>query len=351
MSGDKSLESIANHYQVSITDLRAANHMVGDALLPGQRLLIQNAPVSSNFFQFAVLEGDLYAAYPLAYETDRFTLHTTPGTYPALNLEQLAVMELEALQHIETLFQAGLSERFDVFVAGSVFAPPNRALRGRSFSLNLQTLYLHDGTGNAADQRYIATHELTHVFTWNVYGAPVSVMLSEGAAVYSGMQVIRGQGHLPIETFCAAYLQAGQLPRVSGSLSYEGHILDLQNYYAAGCFVGHLIEAYGPYSFGQLYPSGDFEAVYGKSAGELEDEWRGVLAMEPVPASLSPERLVSAVSRLERAYLNFFTSFSGAEVQMGAYRELDLARLALLSGVLEGFDEQLILYEAALQAP
>ena len=351
VANEETLDNIAALYQLTPTDLRAANYMVGDALIPGQRLVIPSTPATSNLFQFSVLEGDLYTAYPQVYETERLTLHTTPNTYPALNEEALAAMELSALQHIETLFQSELTSHFDVFVAGSVYAPPDRTLRGRSFSLNLQTLFLHDGTGNTADQQYIATHELTHLFTWNVFGAPVSTMLSEGAAVYSGMQAIRGQGHLPLETFCAAYLQAGLLPRVSGSLSFEGHILDLQNYYAAGCFVGYLIEVYGPYNFGQLYPSGDFEAVYGKDASELEDDWREVLALELIPTGLSPERLISSVSRLERAYLNFFSDFSGTTVQLGAYRELDLARLALLSGDLDTFEEQLILYEAALQAP
>lgn len=345
----ETLESIAIIYQLSAADLRIANYMVGEALITGQRLIIPTGTISPAPFQFSILEGDLYATYPQTYEAEGFTLHTTPYTYPALNPERLAEMELEALQHIESLFQTNLVGHFDVFIAGSVFTPPNRTLRGRSYSLNRQTLYLHDGSGNAADQIYIATHELTHLFAWNVFGAPVSVMLSEGAAVYSGMQAISGQGHMPLDTFCAAYLKVGQLPRVSGSLSFEGHILDLQNYYAAGCFVGHLIETYSPQSFGLLYPSGNFESVYGKSTSELETEWRDILAMEPVPTGLSPERLVNSVARLEGIYLDFFSGFSGTASQMEAYRELDLARLALLSGDLDGFDEQLILYEAALQ--
>jgi LysM repeat protein len=351
VTNEDMLESIASLYQLTPADLRAANYMVGDALLPGMRLVIPGTLAPALPYQFSVLEGDLLSAYPLQYQADRLTLHTAPNTYPSIDPEALAVLELSALEHIEGLFKTTLNQHFDVFVAGSVFAPPDRALRGRSFSLNRQTLFLHDGTGNAADQLYIATHELTHLFSWNVFGAPVSTMLSEGAAAYSGMEAIRGQGHLPVEIFCAAYLQAGQLPRVSGSLSFEGHILDLQNYYAAGCFVGYLIEVYDPYNFARLYPTGDFETVYGKSASDLEDEWRGVLALESIPAGLSPERLVSSVTRLERTYLDFFSGFSGTTVQLGAYRELDLARLALLSGDLDAFDALLILYEAALQAP
>jgi LysM repeat protein len=349
VNGGQTLDSIAEMYGTTAESIRLANGMVGDAIIPGQLLLIPGDELSHlPPWQFSILEGNLDGAYPISYQTERFTLRLTPGTYPARDPEILAELEQNALDHIETVFQAKLDKNFEVFIAGSVFAPQNRALRGRSFSYNLQTFYLHDGTGNAADQQYIATHELTHLFTWNVFGTPVSVMLSEGAAVYAGMSLISGTQHLPLNDFCLAYLQAGDLPWVSSSLSYQGHIANLENYYAAGCFTGYLIETYGPQKFGQLYPSGNYDAVYGRSLVALESDWRAQLTNHVPLREIDPLFLVSSVKTLETRYINFFSNFSGTPVQLNAYRHLDRARIALLEGRLEDIELLLNEYKSAL---
>ncbi len=82
-------------------------------------------------------------------------------------------------------------------------------------------------------------------------------MLSEGTAVYAGMDFVRGQELLPLRDFCAVYWQAGALPRVSQDLDFLGHIRNLENYYSAGCFVEFLIERYGAPAFGNLYATGE----------------------------------------------------------------------------------------------
>jgi LysM repeat protein len=350
VSPGDTLESIANAYSLEVPALRTANHMAGDALLPGQQLLIPPAGELPGLpaYQFSVLEGDLAAAYPLAWETSRFTLHYALDTFVAI--DPLAVSELvsNGLVNDEYLFQTTLVDHFDVYAAGSIFEPPSRALRGRSYSYELRYHFLHDGSGNAADQQYIATHELTHLFTWNVFGMPASTMLSEGAATYAGMAVIAGSAHLPLETFCAAYLQAGALPSVSSSLSYNGHNIDLENYYASGCFVGYLLQAYGPAAFAQLYPSGDYLGIYGQSLSGLEADWRAYTVNLPIPAWLDAAALVTQVNALTTTYENFFPYFYGTPAQMEAYYYLDQARLALLearlsdtAALLQTFNEKL----------
>ena len=264
-------------------------------------------------YQFSLLEGDLASAYPLSWETSRFTLHYTPGTFVAI--DPLAVSELvsNGLANDEYIFQATLPDHFDVYAAGSLFTPPSRALRGRSFSYELRYHFLHDGSGSATDQQYIATHELTHLFAWNVFGMPSSTMLSEGAATYAGMQMVAGLAagstHLPLETFCAAYMQAGVLPDVSSSLSYNGHNIDLENYYASGCFVGYLLQVYGPASFAQLYSTGNYQGIYGQSLISLEADWRAYTANQPIPVWLDASALVAQVTAVTTAYENFFPYF------------------------------------------
>ena len=227
VSSGETLENLANNYVVPIENIRSFNYMIGDTILPGQQLTI---PLTNKHFhhpwRFSILEGDLDSVYPLSLEADRFTLHFAPGTYPGQDPLVLANLVQQGLQNIETLMQAKLDGHFDVYAAGSVFTPPNRALRGRSFSYLRQTFFLHDGTGNPEDQLYIITHELTHLFAWNVFGQPASAMLSEGAAVYTGMKSIEGHNHLPLDKFCEIYQEAGELPYVSASLSFQGHIKD-----------------------------------------------------------------------------------------------------------------------------
>ena len=344
------LASIAATYDIELPALRSTNHMAGDALLTGQQLLIPAAeelPVLPAY-QFSVLEGDLTAAYPLSWETSRFTLHYAPDTFTAIDPFAVSELVSNGLTHDEYLFQASLPDHFDVYAAGSIFEPPSRALRGRSYSYELRYHFLHDGSGNAADQQYIATHELTHLFTWNVFGMPASTMLSEGAATYAGMAVITGSAHLPLDTFCAAYLQAGALPSVSSSLSYNGHNIDLENYYASGCFVGYLLQVYGPAAFAQLYASGDYLGIYGQSLSSLEADWRAYTATLPLPAWLDAAALVTQVAALTTAYENFFPYFYGTPANMEAYYTLDQARLALLearlsdsAALLQAFNEQL----------
>ncbi len=286
----------------------------------------------------AIMEGDLDAAYPSVAASSRFDVHTTPDTYPEADLSNVTAMLSRALTHIETTLDAHMDESFDVYVAGSLFEPPDQELRGRSFSASRRYFFLHDGTGNAADQQYIATHEMTHVFAWNVFGRPVSAMLSEGVAVYTGMTAIEGSDHVSSQAFCRAYQVGGELPRVSSTLLFEGHIRDLANYYAAGCFVQYLIETYGTEKFGELYPTGDYARAYGKSLTALESEWRTALQASTVDPVLDPDRLLAATEAVADAYDELLTGFSADDAAWQSYLEIDAARIALLEGRFDDVD-------------
>lgn len=278
----------------------------------------------------AILDRDLDAAYPASQTIDPFTIHYTPGTYPETDLDYVVYMLQKGFAHLEATFDTTLEGQFDVYVAGSLFAPPDQALRGRSFSAARRIFFLYDGTGNPQDQQYIATHEMTHLFAWNAFGRPVSAMLSEGAAVYAGMALLDDSQHLPINDFCAAYRQAGVLPTVSTYLTFEGHIRDLPNYYAAGCFVGYLVDTYGPEPFTSLYPTGDYAGVYGKSLSTLESEWLSSVDTYSATVAVDPSDLIAAVDAVSSAYEQLFSVFSRTTSQYAAYLEIDAARIALL---------------------
>ena len=333
-NGD-ALESIAMEYGISENDLRSANFMAGDTLLEGQFIQIplpgQEFPPRT--WRFSTIDGDVKTGYPLSLDTGRLTLHYQPNTFPAQDPEALARLELNALTFLENRLGLTFPYSFDIYVAGTNFEAPNLALRGRGTSVLFRTFFLHDGTGNPDDQLYLATHELTHLVTWHSFGSPSSTMLSEGIAVFLGMEHIAQSEHLPIEIFCAAYLQANSLPSISSSqTTYLGHINDLQNYYAAGCFVKYLVDTYGIDSLKLIYHDGSYVNVYGKDLYALETDWKAHLGTVQIPENINPLDLVGAVNDLENSYASFFSSFTGNPAQMESYRTLDKARIALLEG-------------------
>ncbi len=283
----------------------------------------------------AILEGDLEEAYSGSHDAERFVVHYTPGTVPEQDLPDVTAILKGALAAIEANLDATIEGSFDVYVAGSLFAPPDQNLRGRSFSAARRFFVLHDGTGNRADLQYIATHEMTHLFTWNVFGRPVSAMLSEGVAVYTGLEAIPGSEHLPAKTFCRAFQIAEALPRISSGLLFEGHVRDLPNYYAAGCFVQYLIETYGTDKFAELYPTGSYESIYDKTLVSLETEWRTALQAEVGDPMLDADALVAGVEDVAVAYDALFADKDHSEAWWQAYLELDAARMALIEGRLD----------------
>ena len=337
------LWDIAARMDTTVQALQAANGLTGDTIYPGQVLIIPSSspappvlptPAPASPWRPSILEGDLASAYPSVWKGERFTLHYTPGTEAAAHIQEVAGMVARALDHIERSLGVRLEGRLDVYVAGTLFAPPDQALRGRSFSARRQLFVLYDGTGNPADQQYIVTHELTHLVAWNTLGRPSSALLSEGLAVYVGMIHIAGSAHLPPEVFCTAYEQAGQLPRLSAAPRFEGHIYDLPNYYAAGCFVRYLVDTYGMAKLGPLYSTGDYAGLYGRSLTGLEEEWIVHLRTHPSPLPFPPADLIRATDAVGRAYERLFARFSGANEEFARYRRVDAARIALLEGRL-----------------
>lgn len=348
VAGD-SLSAIAAAFDTTVNAIMSANGLTTDLIVPGQELHIPGEAGAANIpagaplatgvpappYRFSPLEGGLAAGYPAMLDTDRFTLHYSPDAAAGFDPDAGVALVQDILAHHERVFGVTLAGRFDVYMAATLFAPPDQALRGRSFSANRRTFILADGSGNAVDQRYITAHELTHLYTWNTFGAPSSVLLSEGAAVYAGMLFATPSEHLSLEQFCAAYLAAGMLPTMAQELSFLGHIRDLENYYAAGCFVEYLIGTYGAEPFGRLYPSDNYAAIYGKTLAELESDWRATLAARSLPLSVAPEDLVAGVDAVQAAYGQLFTNFAGTPDELAAYEALDGVRIALLEGRLE----------------
>lgn len=335
------LESIAAANGTSVQQLRDANYMYGDSILPGQKIRLPDVNPAAPVWTWSVLEGDRIGGYPLTYDAGDFTLRYQPNSFPSIDPGSVAGLAANAITNAESIFGVDLGGRFSVYAAGTLFEPNNQHLRGRSFSALRETLFLYDGSGDPADQQYIVAHELTHLYMWNVFGVPSSVMISEGAAVYSGMNAIAGSDHLALKSICKLLYDAGRLPNIASELGYSGHNYDLDNYYTAGCFVGYLVDNYSPASVGLVYPNSNYINVFGKSLTDLERDFEISLALQPAVTDIDPVQFSKQVDAVSDAYRSFFSAFSPTPEKLEQYRMLDHARLELLKGNLPGSQQLL----------
>jgi LysM repeat protein len=342
-NGD-TLESIAALAGTTVEQLRVVNFMYGDAILPGQILFLPGANPIAPVWIWSVLEGNRTAGYPYLLDKNKFTLRFQGDSFASVDPEAVASLVQNALNNVQGIFRIDLNGRFTAYAAGTLFEQPNQHLRGRSFSSARETLFLHDGTGDPADQQYIIAHELTHLYMWNTFGVPSSVMLSEGAAVYSGMKAISTSDHLPLNSICKLLFDAGSLPNVAAELGYSGHNYDLDNYYTAGCFVGYLVEHFSASDIGEVYPNSNFVNVFGKSLVGLERDFETSLASQPAIQGIDAAAFSNQMDKVSNTYRNFFPSFSPTAKKLEEYRLLDHARLELLKGNLAESDQYLVLF-------
>jgi LysM repeat protein len=359
VSSGESLIALAERYSVTVEMIQLNNDLDSETIQAGWKLRIplvtpaaETSPspteATPDSWEPSILKGNLGAAYPLTLEGARFTMHYQPDTPADRAPERTYGLVESALEHIEGTLRVRLAEPFDVYLAGTPFAPPDQALRGRSFSSERRNFYLYDDSGTPEERRYLVTHELTHLVVWNTLGEPASVMLHEGVAVYTGLEALTAAEFVPLSHFCAAYQGAGRLPRLTGEREYLGHIRDLDLYFAAGCFVEHLIETYGLEDFKQVFTSGDFPGIYGRTLSQLESAWQGSLRSLQDEIAFDAEQMVDLVTATADGYDSLFADFAGTPAQMAAYAELDQARIAVLQARFDVAREHLDAFERAL---
>jgi hypothetical protein len=251
-----------------------------------------------------------------------------------------------ALANGQTVIDRPFNRRFQVYVADTLFEEPFTNRRGFSLPDKGRLLLLYDGSGSPTERLYIATYALTHLIAAQTLGEAAAPLLSEGLAVLAGAHAVendtpQGRRYLSPKDFCAAYEQTGNLPRISRELIFEGHLGYLDQYFAAGCFVGYLIEEEGASAFSEVYLSGDYSTVYGRSLSALESEWITLLRDAADDLTFAPEDLVDITTKIDAAYRSLWADFEGTPDQFAVYKQLDRARLALLQGRLGVAQEHL----------
>lgn len=357
----ETLTSIAALYGVTPDQVAAANSLTNpDTLFPGQELQIpmgqsSGSPAPPNLptapalvitftgdpsqpdgWPRSIIEGDLDANYPLVYEHTRFRLHYQPHTYPDLHLDEVVALIESSLANVEMRLGARIGHRFDVYAAGTLFEPPDAALRGRSFSRDLKSFFLLDGSGSPAENAYLVTHELTHLVVWNTWGAPSSTMLSEGLATYIGKPELEAGGFISYDQLCLGIYAAGQMASMATIENdwhyFQGHIQNRFNYFGSACFVEYLINTYGLAAMSQLYHTSDYNGLYGKPLAALDADWQATLEARMSELTIDPVSLVEYTNEVNAAYGAVFDRYDGSPTLHQAYLAVDKARIALWQG-------------------
>ena len=145
-------------------------------------------------------------------------------------------------------------------------------------------------------------------------------------------------------SICKLLYDAGSLPNIAGELGYLGHNYDLENYYAAGCFVGFLLDIYSPAKVGEVYPTSNYGSVFGKNLAALESDFEAAVAIQTAVQGVDPVAFAAQMDKVSRTYRSFFPSFSPTAKTLERYRLLDHARLELLKGNLAQSDTYLALF-------
>lgn len=290
----------------------------------------------------STLSGRLPANYPRFVRRPRFTLYYQPDTYTALHLDETVALVEDALARVEGALGVTMPERFEVLVAGTLYERPNAHLRGMSASNVGQVYVLHDGTGTPADNAYFFAHELAHLVAAHAIGSHGdSIMLSEGLATWAARSTLEEGGYLPQADLCAAIDAAGLLPPLAQieeeREAFKGHIRHPFTYFGAGCFVGYLIDTYGPETFRELYPTSAYTALTGRSLEELDAAWRATLRARQT--GIDAARLEASARRVSEAYAFVFYHYDDADPLFHeAYVAADRARVALWMGDLDRAD-------------
>lgn len=285
------------------------------------------------------ITGNLTTNYPRFTRHARFTLYYQPDTYTAAHVEETVTLVEESLAAVEARLGATMPERFEMLVAGTLYARPNAHLRGLAASDVNQVYVLHDGTGTDADNAYFFAHELAHLVAAHAYGSHGdSLLMSEGVATWAAMPALEAGGYLPADELCAAMHAAGIMPSMvdieEDRDAFKGHIRHPFNYFGAGCFVGYLVDTYGLDALRAVYPTSAYTAAYGKSLAALDAEFRAALVERwAAGAAVDAARLPKVAGRVSEAYAYVFYHYDDADpVYYQAYLAADRARVALWQG-------------------
>jgi hypothetical protein len=218
-------------------------------------------------------------------------MYVNGGTFPSETVASFGEQTEEILDYIMQRFNQPLVHRVAVGFYSRSHAP-SRNTRGIAWSDRNYLHLFYNSDEDTHKALAILVHELAHQLQADMYGGDVQrkadLVLLEGLATWiSGTYWLDMYGSSSWQEHAHMLMQNGydcNLDRGGDNLAsaaYRYSDPDVAYELWAG-FVDYLITTYGWDSFHALYASGtgrapgsaNYQGVYGKSFGELANEWR-----------------------------------------------------------------------------
>lgn len=349
---NETLPAIAALLGLTEDDLRNANQMVGSTIFTGQKLRVpENIPSAVFTYQFSSRnEADQYSVkYPAANASPvQVVLLADPSQNPANALEPLYTLAEASLAEVNSILQLKSDTALQIITTGTLLEgnPLVRTFTGTE----PDTVYiLYDGTGSQLDQQRWMMYESARLIAEKAWGTASSEMIREGTAWMAANENIADNDEiLPMQQQCKSFLDANVLPALTDeALVFGGENTHWINQYTAACFMDYLFQKTTVDEFKLFYHDGDYETHFGATLETLEAEFRQWLTGLPASENM-PQEWAAAVNRFNTLFRDFMPTFSGSPDDIEIYRQLDMARMALLRNELLEAETHLIRAEALL---
>jgi hypothetical protein len=244
--------------------------------------------LSSARLGFSATVASLSESLGATRETEHFVIHYGPTSATAREIDMVAAEHEFAWHRLEQR----LGHAPDRKVHSFVFASGKQ--RGQLIGANVvevsppwrQQMYLSHRTW----PHDVLPHELAHAFLGDfgdrLLGLPISGLRVNGALIEGVPTALapRSQDNLSLHEQAAVLDRLDKRPPLSAIMGagFWGAAAS-RAYTASGSFVLWLAQTHDWASVAQLYDNaGDFQATYGKSLAELEDEWLVFLRSLPL---------------------------------------------------------------------
>jgi tetratricopeptide (TPR) repeat protein len=204
------------------------------------------------------------------------------GSYSAEEIQRIGTEHEFRLSQIMSAFSLLHQARITSYVY------PNAETKGRfigAANTNIAKPWLSELHVTRQTVEPTLKHELVHVVAGR-FGIPViKANLSTGLVEGLAMAIEWDWGNRTLHQYAAAMRRFNVEPDIEGLMTFTGFASSSSSvsYVLAGSFCRYLIDRYGMRAMTQLYRTGDYMKLYGRTLEELIAEWHGYLDRVTVP--------------------------------------------------------------------
>lgn len=233
---------------------------------------------------YRVTRSDIDRALSVVVRRPGLVIHLPPGTSVK---DQEAVADDHAFRLSQLRERLALTGPLDPPIHSYVYKNSRQKARWMGAAATQiarpwrREIHVHD----IKPQHPVVPHELVHILAAEFGSPTLGVSVKNGVTINMG--IIEGlaealtlhPGPLDLDSYAKAMRDLGTAPdvrRLMAAGGFWGHSAR-RAYTVAGSFVAFLLREHGVERFERVYPTGDFEAVYGSPLDNLVTQWEAMI--------------------------------------------------------------------------